>query len=212
MLLFVFLFPSQTQNCGFYFFNWNCFYSVLKRSLFVTFSSVFLSLKCILVSKYWFFVFFFFLNPADHSWRLRRSLWCSEDQRTKGCREGWGERWLHGALRCTADDNWWVIPHLWQTALCLTSQSLYEWWDSHFRSPQSSQWECELIPVVLSVPHGVATATALNLDNGCSFLSKLPFSCLCFLVLFSKKEVCSQRLPASRTQLCANPYMDLSGH
>lgn len=72
----------------------------------------------------------------------------------------------------------------------------------------AEQSERELIPPVLSAPHGVATATLLRSDNGCSFLPLLPLSCLCFLVLFSKKEAPPLN-PSTRMQLCAKPYMDL---
>lgn len=44
-------------------------------------------------------------------------------------------------------------------------------------------------PGALRTPRRVAMATVLRVDNGCSFLLLLPLSCLCFLVLFSRKEV-----------------------
>lgn len=89
------------------------------------------------------------------------------------------------------------------------------------RIPISSLWERELAPPVLPAPRGVAMATVLRSDNGCSFLLLLPLSCLCFLVLFSKKEVGPQCRPpprytptvtSSRTRLSVTPYMDLSDH
>lgn len=63
------------------------------------------------------------------------------------------------------------------------------------RIPISSLWERELAPPVLPAPRGVAMATVLRSDNGCSFLLLLPLSCLCFLVLFSKEEVGPQCPP-----------------
>lgn len=58
-----------------------------------------------------------------------------------------------------------------------------------YLEPLRSEQEHDLVPSVLSVPRRVAMATVLLSDNGCSFLLLLPFSCLCFLVLLSKKEV-----------------------
>lgn len=97
-------------------------------------------------------------------------------------------------------------PRSWLTAskARLTSQ------DSHFQSVPSSLWECEVH--LLSVPHCFALMTVLHLDNGCSFLSSLPLSCLCFLGLFSQKEVGPNWLPGSRMQLPIHPYMDLADY
>lgn len=72
------------------------------------------------------------------------------------------------------------------------------------RIPISSLWERELAPPVLPAPRGVAMATVLRSDNGCSFLLLLPLSCLCFLVLFSKKEVGPQCPPHRHRHLLSD--------
>lgn len=48
-------------------------------------------------------------------------------------------------------------------------------------------------------PCQATMATVLRVDNGCSFLLLLPLSCLCFLVLFSKKEAAPPHPPAKHT-------------
>lgn len=70
-------------------------------------------------------------------------------------------------------------------------------------------------PDALRTPRRVAMATVLRVDNGCSFLLLLPLSCLCFLVLFSRKEVAppnTHRRTSSRMQLRVWPYKDPSDH
>lgn len=66
-------------------------------------------------------------------------------------------------------------------------------------------------PGALRTPRRVAMATVLRVDNGCSFLLLLPLSCLCFLVLFSRKEVPPPQRTPSHLLSDAAPCLAVQG-
>lgn len=66
-------------------------------------------------------------------------------------------------------------------------------------------WSSEPVPLVLPAPARWPWQLRGFLDNGCNFLSLLPLSCPCFLVLFSEEEAGSHCPPHL-------PHVDLLGH